>query len=498
CRAGGSSEDALAGGSGWFHFVGQVSSLPHESGRRQGMVPALWAGIFFEEHSGRLLIRAMPVMLGVLCVLAIAYRYYSAFLAARVAALDDARPTPAHTLRDGQNYHPTGRWVLFGHHFAAISCAAPLIGPVLAIQFGYMPALFSLLIGVCRAGAVQDMLVLAASVRRQGKSLAEIARAELGPWANLVVSAAILFIVIIALAGLGIVVVKALGGEEVKLAQGMQIRLPEAESREDDPEQYLRQDKERSTAEHIVYHFPPKCQVRYPDARKFTERSEDFLVEVPAETPLKVRAYDDNDWRGVTLPAGCKQIVKGSSWGTFTIACTIPIALFVGVYMYRIRKGRVVEASLIGAAAVVAATVLGRLIPGSPLEPFFALTRKQTIVALEVYGFFGSGLPVSLLLWPRASLSSFLKVGTSALVIVGVIIANPALEAPPLNEVFKHGGPTFKGDIFPFVFICIMCGAVSGFHSLVSSGTTPKMINKESDIRPIGYGAMLMEGLVGV
>src|SRR5262245_60605006 len=198
------------------------------------MAPALWAGIFFEEHSGRVLIRAMPVMLGVLCVLAIAYRYYSAFLAAKVASLDDSRPTPAHTLRDGQNYDPTGRWVLFGHHFAAISGAGPLIGPVLAIQFGYMPGLLWLLIGVCLAGAVQDMLVLAASVRRQGKSLAEIARAELGPWANLVVSAAILFIVIIALAGLGIVVVKALGGEEVKLPQGMQIRLPDGQGPEKD------------------------------------------------------------------------------------------------------------------------------------------------------------------------------------------------------------------------------------------------------------------------
>src|SRR5262245_10125643 len=310
------------------------------------MAPALWAGIFFEEHSG--LLRAMPVMLGVLCVLAIAYRYYSAFLARKVARLDDSRPTPAHTLRDGQNYDPTGRWVLFGHHFAAISGAGPLIGPVLAIQFGYMPGLLWLLIGVCLAGAVQDMLVLAASVRRQGKSLAEIARAEVGPWANLVVSAAILFIVILALAGLGRVVVRALGGEEVKLAEGMEIRLPDG----DKPEQ----DEERSTAEHLVYHFPPKCQVRYPDAKKFTERPEDFLVQVPAEKRLKIRPHDEG-WRGVTLPPGCKQIVKGSSWGTFTIACTIPIALFVGLYMYRIRKGHVVEASLIGAAAVIAVTI---------------------------------------------------------------------------------------------------------------------------------------------
>src|SRR5436305_9788482 len=203
----------------------------------------LWAGLFYEEVSGRLLVRAMPVMIVVLCVLAIAYRYYSAFLAAKVASLDDSRPTPAHTLNDGQNYHPTGRWVLFGHHFAAISGAGPLIGPVLAIQFGYMPGLLWLLIGVCLAGAVQDMLVLAASVRREGKSLAEIARSELGPWAKLVVSAAILFIVIIALAGLGIVVVKALGGEEVKLVEGMQVRLPDGQ----DPEK----DDERSTGERL-------------------------------------------------------------------------------------------------------------------------------------------------------------------------------------------------------------------------------------------------------
>src|SRR5256886_5565929 len=187
----------------------------------------LLANLFFTETGGRTVLRAMPLLLGALCVLAIAYRYYSAFLAARVAALDDARATPAHTLYDGQNYHPTNKWVLFGHHFAAISGAGPLIGPVLAIQYGYMPGLLWLVIGVCLAGAVQDMLVLAASVRRDGKSLAEIARTELGPWANVVVSAAILFIVIIALAGLGFVVVKALGGEEIRLAKDMEIRLPE-------------------------------------------------------------------------------------------------------------------------------------------------------------------------------------------------------------------------------------------------------------------------------
>src|SRR5499426_2552082 len=183
--------------------------------------------LFTAEVNGQPVLRAMPLLLVVLCLLAIAYRYYSAFLAAKVAMLDDLRRTPAHEFNDGQNYHPTNKWVLFGHHFAAISGAGPLIGPVLAIQYGYMPGLLWLVIGVCLAGAVQDMLVLAASVRRGGKSLAQIARSELGPWANGVVSAAILFIVVIALAGLGYVVVKALGGEEINLPEGMQIRLPE-------------------------------------------------------------------------------------------------------------------------------------------------------------------------------------------------------------------------------------------------------------------------------
>src|SRR5271169_1379923 len=190
------------------------------------MSSAPLADLFSESVGGRTVLRAMPLLLGVLCILAIAYRYYSAFLAAKVAALDDSRPTPAHTYNDGQNFHPTNKWVLFGHHFAAISGAGPLIGPVLAIQYGYMPGLLWLVIGVCLAGAVQDMLVLAASVRRGGKSLAEIARAELGPWAYRVTSAAILFIVVIALAGLGFVVVKALGGEEIRLAKDTRITLP--------------------------------------------------------------------------------------------------------------------------------------------------------------------------------------------------------------------------------------------------------------------------------
>ena len=190
--------------------------------------------------------------------------------------------------------------------------------------------------------------------------------------------------------------------------------------------------------------------------------------------------------------------MPGSSWGTFTIACTIPIALLTGLWMYRIRPGRVVEASLIGGTLTLVAVVAGNWIPSSPLERFFSLTRDQTIVTLGVYGFIAAVLPVWLLLGPRDYLSSFLKIGTVALLVVSVCVANPALQAPPVNEVFLNGGPTFPGSIFPFVFICIMCGAISGFHSLVSSGTTPKMIEKESQIRPIGYGAMLIEGLVGV
>lgn len=442
------------------------------------MEAMLLANLFYTQSGDRTLLHAMPLLLGALCVLAIAYRYYSAFLAARVAALDDARPTPAHLFNDGQNYHPTNKWVLFGHHFAAISGAGPLIGPVLAIQYGYMPGLLWLVIGVCLAGAVQDMLVLAASVRRGGKSLAEIARSELGPWANLVVSAAILFIVVIALAGLGFVVVKALGGEEVNLAKGMEITLPEG------------QPLDPST--HPEYTFPPGCRLLYTPGSSLTLRPESFQLR--ASEKLK-----PSDQGVVTLPAGCVQVVPGSSWGTFTIACTIPIALFVGLYMYKIRKGKVGEASLIGAVAVLAATVAGNWIPDSSLAPYFSLTKSQTVFALCAYGFVASVLPVWMLLCPRDYLSSFLKIGTIALLVLGVFVANPVLPCPTVNPVFKDGGPTFPwGGIFPFVFICIMCGAVSGFHALVSSGTTPKMIDKESHIRPIGYGAMLIEGLVGI
>jgi carbon starvation protein len=433
----------------------------------------------YEFSGDRLILHAMPILLGALCVLAIAYRYYSAFLAAKVAVLNDAIKTPAHRYYDGQNYDPTNKWVLFGHHFAAIAGAGPLIGPVLALQYGYMPGLLWLVIGVCLAGAVQDMLVLAASVRRGGKSLAEIARTELGPWAAMIVSAAILFIVVIALAGLGFVVVKALGGDEVQLAEGTRIALPTGQSFE-----------QQSPG---VYRFPGGCDVMYSRVGAVTSRSESFVVEIPQSIGIAM-----DEARRVTLPKGARELVPGSSWGMFTIACTIPIALCMGLWMYKIRKGRVGEASVVGALAVLAAVIVGNWVPGSPLESYFSLSKDQTILALTTYGFIASVLPVWLLLCPRDYLSSFLKIGTIGLIIAGIFMANPKLSCPPVNHVFLHDGPTFKGDIFPFLFICIMCGSVSGFHALVSSGTTPKMIDKESDIRPIGYGAMLMEGLVGI
>jgi carbon starvation protein len=445
---------------------------------------------FTADVNGQLVLRAMPLLLIVLCVLAIAYRFYSAFLAARVASLDDSRPTPAHLYNDGQNYHPTNRWVLFGHHFAAISGAGPLIGPVLAIQYGYMPGLLWLVIGVTLAGAVQDMLVLAASVRRGGKSLAQIALTELGRPAAIVVSVAILFIVVIALAGLGFVVVKALGGEEVRLPRGMEITLPPGH----------RAPRAIELVAFVEHEFPAGCKIRYSPQASPLSRSEKFTLKMPAG-PLPTNSgsmVTADTVETFVVPEGSIQIVPGSSWGTFTIACTIPIALFVGLWMYRIRKGHVVEASIIGGIGVLAATVLGAWIPGSPLEHFFSLSKEGTILALCGYGFIASVLPVWMLLCPRDYISSFLKVGTIAILILGVLMANPPLPCPTVNQTFASGGPTFAGNIFPFVFICIMCGAISGFHALVSSGTTPKMISKESDVRMIGYGSMLMEGLVGV
>jgi carbon starvation protein len=431
-------------------------------------------------------LHAMPVMLGVLAILAIAYRYYSAFLAAKVAVLDDGQVTPAHRFQDGQNFDPTNRWVLFGHHFAAISGAGPLIGPVLAIQFGYMPGLVWLVVGVCLAGAVQDMMVLAASTRHDGLSLAGLARTEIGRPAGLAAALAILYIVIIALAGLGIVVVKALGGEEVPMKSGTVLVYP--------PDSEVTKHFEPNRP--VVYPIPAGANYRFGDEPgQSMVFHEAFTLTVPSNSRLRGNPRGD----GFILPENAKRLVPGSSWGTFTIACTIPIALLVGWYMYRIRKGKILEASLFGAAAVLAATVAGAWIHGSTLEPYFSLSRNGAIFALAAYGFVAAVLPVWLLLCPRDYLSTFLKIGTILLLVVGVVIANPKLQAPAVSHYFAAGGgPNLDGPIFPYVFICIMCGAISGFHALVSSGTTPKMIDKESDVRMIGYGAMLMEGLVGV
>ena len=343
--------------------------------------------------------RALYVILPILGILLIAFRYYSAFIASRVMCLDDRRPTPAHVRPDGQNYHVTTRWVLFGHHFAAIAGAGPLIGPVLAAQFGYAPGLIWLVGGVCLAGAVHDMIVLWASTRRGGASLADIARTEIGPVAGGTAALAILFIVVIALAGLGLAVVNAL--------------------------------------EH-------------------------------------------------------------SAWGTFTIGMSIPLALFIGVYMQRLRPGRTAEATIIGVALLILAVVLGKPVASSGLGQYFIFTRTQLVVLMAAYGFVASVLPVWLLLAPRDYLSSFMKIGTIALLVAGVIVVNPVLEMPAFSSFIDGGGPIVPGPLFPFAFITIACGAISGFHALISSGTTPKMIDKESDIRVIGYGAMLMEGLVGI
>jgi carbon starvation protein len=342
---------------------------------------------------------ALPVIIGALCVIAIAYRYYSAFIAAKVLALDDSRPVPSQTMYDGHNYYPTNKWVLFGHHFAAISGAGPLIGPVLAAQFGYLPGLLWLVIGVVLGGAVHDFMIMAGSVRRKGKSLAEMARTEISPLSGLVAGIAILFIVVIALAGLGLVVVNAL-----------------------------------------------------------------------AESP----------------------------WGTFTVGFTIPLALFMGLYMYRFRKGKIVEASVIGILGLLFAVWLGGKIAESSAAEAFTLSRNSLILIMAAYGFIASVLPVWMLLCPRDYLSSYLKIGTIAFLIIGVIVVAPNLNMPAFTPFTAGGGPVISGKLYPFVFITIACGAISGFHALVSSGTTPKMIAKETDTRMIGYGSMLMEGVVGI
>jgi len=338
-------------------------------------------------------------MIGALCVLTIAYRYYSAFIAAHVLMLDASRRTPAHLHADGADYHPTSKWVLFGHHFAAIAGAGPLIGPVLAAQFGFLPGFLWLLIGVVLAGAVQDFVILFASTRRGGKSLVEIARQEIGPVAGLTTAIAVLFIIIVALAGLGLAVVNAL---------------------------------------------------------------------------------------------------RESAWGVLAIGSSIPLALFMGWYMVRFRKGKIAEATVIGVIGLVSAVIFGRNIAGTELGRWLTLSGNGITWSMAIYGFVASVLPVWLLLVPRDYLSSYMKVGTIAVLVLGILWINPPIHQPMISAYSHGGGPIIPGKLFPFVFITIACGAISGFHALVGSGTTPKMINNELDIRPIGYGAMLMEGLVGI
>ncbi|MGE5608560.1 MAG: carbon starvation protein A [Bacillota bacterium] len=435
---------------------------------------------------------AMPLLLVILCLMAVAYRYYSAFLAAKVAVLDDANITPASRIHDGQNYHPTNKWVLFGHHFAAISGAGPLIGPVLAAQFGYMPGLLWIVIGVCLAGAVQDFLTLAASIRRNGKSLAQIAYSDIGRVAGIAATAAILFIIVIALAGLGKVVVKALGGESVAYPKDSMLIFPGNTVKPWGDTTLLTRAALPPRDAHGIYIIPAGTKLVWNNAQSVMTFTDSFQLKTPV--PFKDDPYEAT----VSIPAGSVRLVPGSAWGTFTIAATVPIALFVGLYMYKIRKGRVVEASLIGGALTLLATFIGGWVAQHPIGQYFNLTDKQVTLAMAAYGFIASVLPVWVLLCPRDYLSSFLKIGTIALLVFGTLFANPKLEAPSFNPIFFTSGPTVSGPIFPFLFITIMCGAISGFHALVSSGTTPKMIKKETDARPIGYGAMLIEGLVGV
>ncbi len=344
-------------------------------------------------------VNALWLVISAACFFIIAYRVYGAFLTAKILAVDDRRKTPAIRLNDGRDYHPTHTLVLFGHHFAAIAGAGPLIGPVLAAQFGYLPGFLWILIGAVFGGAVHDTVILLASVRRNGASLAQIAKNEVGPVAGVTAALAILFIIIVALAGLGLAVVNAL------------------------------------------YRSP---------------------------------------------------------WGAFTIFSTIPIALFMGLYLYKIRKGRVAEVSVIGVALLLAAVLWGRYIPGSSLERFFSLDRNTIVLIIAAYGFVASVLPVWMLLCPRDYLSTYMKIGTVLILATGVIFMAPQIHMPAVTRFIDGGGPVIPGRLFPFMFITIACGAISGFHSLIASGTTPKMIKSEGDIRLMGFGAMLAEGFVAV
>jgi carbon starvation protein len=342
---------------------------------------------------------AMPLLIAALAFFALAYRFYFSFIAAKVAVVNDANVTPANRLYDGQNYYPMNKWVLFGHHFAAIAGAGPLVGPVLAVQFGYFPGFLWMVIGAVMAGAVHDFVILVASIRYDGKSLAEIAKMEISKLSGSISSLAILIILIVAMAGLGLVVVNSL-----------------------------------------------------------------------AE----------------------------SSWGTFTIACTIPIALLMGIWMFQFRKGKVVEATMGGVVLLTAAVIYGRYIPESSIASWFTFNRNTLTILLALYGFFASVLPVWLLLSPRDYLSSIMKLGVVAMLAVGIIIVAPDLKMPAFTSYIHGGGPIIPGTLFPYLFITIACGAISGFHSLVSSGTTPKMLMQESQIKFIAVGAMLSEGIVSI
>ncbi|MCX5781403.1 MAG: carbon starvation protein A [Elusimicrobia bacterium] len=344
-------------------------------------------------------VNALWIVVATLCIYSITYRFYASFLAAKVLALDEKRITPAIRLKDGMDYDPTNKWVLFGHHFAAIAGAGPLIGPMLAAQFGYLPGFLWILIGATLAGAVHDMVILTASVRRDGKSLAQIAKEVVGPVGGFAAAIGVLFIIIVALAGLGLAVINAL---------------------------------------------------------------------------------------------------TKSPWGTYTIALTIPIALFMGIYLKFLRPGKVGEMSIIGVVLLLLSVFSGHFIPGSFLEPIFNLSRDQLIVAIALYGFLASVLPVWLLLCPRDYLSTYMKIGTISLLAVGVMIIAPNLQMPPITKFIGGGGPIIPGKLFPFMFITIACGAISGFHSLIASGTTPRMIMSEKQIPMIGFGAMLTEGFVSM
>jgi carbon starvation protein len=345
-------------------------------------------------------INAIWFILAAACTFLVAYRFYSAFIAARVLALDDTRATPAERHDDGRDFVPTNKWVLMGHHFAAIAGPGPLVGPTLAAQFGYLPGTLWLIFGAVLGGCVQDFVILFCSMRRDGKSLGEMAREEVSKRGGFIAQLAVLAIMIILLAVVGLVVVNAL---------------------------------------------------------------------------------------------------KASPWGTFTLAMTIPIAMVMGVYMRFWRPGRVLEASAVGFALILFAVFAGQWVSQAPSwARAFTLAGPALAIAIIIYGFAASSMPVWLLLAPRDYLSAFLKVGAVWALAGGILLVRPTIQMPPLTRFIDGTGPIFAGKIFPFCFITIACGAVSGFHSLIASGTTPKMITRESYARLVGYGSMLMESFVGV